>query len=220
MGLNSLLELEDNHVLCDLGCGTGRLTMSLAQKAYCTIGVNFSFESLKLFRRRIADSMRQRIHLIQADIFHLPLRNQLFHRVVSNNVFEHLPGLLKNKSPILETARILKNEGLFVLSIYNFSSIRAFFTRLIPASTYGERYEQEGFHAGKVYYRRYRWEEVIDLLSTAFEVERMAGIRIIPKEILKHGGRLALLVERTLQSSTFSRPLGYYLLASSRKVAE
>lgn len=112
---------------------------------------------------------------------------------------------------------MLEDGGLFVLSIYNYSSTRAFLARLIPILTYGERYKQEGFHAGKIYFRRYRWRELKALLSVAFEVKHIAGMRIVPRAVLKRGGRVTLSLEGVLQRLTISKSLGYYVLASGRK---
>jgi ubiquinone/menaquinone biosynthesis C-methylase UbiE/uncharacterized protein YbaR (Trm112 family) len=217
MGLARLSRIERNHALLDLGCGTGRVTLALADKAQTTVGMDFSFASLKVFEKRIPPDWKGRVHLVQGDAFHLPLRNKIFHQVVSNGVFEHLPGLLENKGPVLEAARVLVDHGVFVFSIYNYSALRAFMARLLPTLTYGAGYHREGFHAGKIYFRRYRWQEIQDLLEAAFEVEHIGGMRIIPKEVLKRGGQIALSLERVLQSSAVSSSLGYYLLVSGRK---
>jgi ubiquinone/menaquinone biosynthesis C-methylase UbiE len=217
MGLISLLGIQSTDTLLDLGCGTGRITMAIADKARTTVGMDFSFASLKVFEKRIPPDWKGRVHLVQGDAFHLPLRSRIFHQVVSNGVFEHLPGLLENKGPVLEAARVLANQGVFVFSIYNYSVLRAFMARVFPVLTYGAGYEQEGFHAGKIYFRRYRWQEIQDLLKEAFEVEHIGGMRIIPKGTLKRGGKIALSLERALQGSTVSRSLGYYLLVSGRK---
>lgn len=217
MGLMYKMNLASNHGLLDVGCGTGRITMSLAKLARVTVASDFSLASLKIFRDRIPVEWKRRVHLVQADAFHLPFRERAFDRIVSNGVFEHLPALLEDRSPVWEAARVLVNDGVFVVSIYNYSMWRVLMTRLFPTVTYGGGYDREGFHAGKIYFRRYRWSEINALLKESFEVAHIGGTRIVPKEILKRGGTMALRLERAFQRLPVSKFLGYYVLAVGRK---
>jgi SAM-dependent methyltransferase/uncharacterized protein YbaR (Trm112 family) len=218
-GLTSQLDLRSNDALLDIGCGTGRLTISVAKLAGVTVGSDFSFASLRKFRERIPPACKERVHLVQADAFCLPFRNQIFQRVISNGVFEHLPQLLETRKPALEAARVLSNGGVFVCSIYNYSSFRLLMAWILPKLTYGGGYDREGFHAGKVYFRRYQWREIQELLEQSFDVEHIWGMRIVPKEILKRGGKTVLYLEQALQHLRFSKSIGYYLLAKARKRA-
>jgi len=216
-GLTSVLSLASKHTLLDLGCGTGRMTMKFAKLARITVGVDFSLASLRIFEKRIPPEDRGQVHLAHADLFHLPLRNAAFDRAVSNGVFHHLPELLESKKPVLEAARVLMDQGIFAFALYNYSRMRVLLARFVPGLTYGEGFVQEGFHADKIYFRRFRWQEIEELLEGAFEVETIRGMRIVPREILNRGGSVALYLEGALQRSTISRSLGYYVLASGQK---
>jgi len=75
-------------VLLDAGCGKGRHLFFAAQHARKVIGVDLSpavdaaFDNAGHFRN---------VHIVQADLFHLPLRQRSFDMVYSLGVLHHLP---------------------------------------------------------------------------------------------------------------------------------
>lgn len=211
-------QLERSHRLLDLGCGTGRTTLRFAGRVRTVVGADFSLASLRVFARRIPAHLRERVYLVQADAFQLPFRDESFDRGVSNELLEHLPGLETDRGPIEEVARVLRPGGIFACAIYGYSNVRRMAARLLPALTYGEGYAKEGFHAGRIYYRRYRWHEAKRLLEGIFEVRRVSGLQSVPKALLRRGGAPAQLLERALQRIPVSRVLGYCILVSGRKL--
>jgi SAM-dependent methyltransferase len=170
-----------------------------------------------VFQERIPAHLKKKTHLVQADISNLPFRDFIFHRVLSNSVYQHVPGFFNEPHHILEVARMLCDDGVFVLSIYNYSPIRAFLARLIPAVSYGVGYEKEGFHSGKIYFRRYEWKELEEILEAAFEIKYLKGIQNVPKLITKIFGNFAIALDSIVQRLFISRYTGYHLIASGRK---
>jgi SAM-dependent methyltransferase/uncharacterized protein YbaR (Trm112 family) len=75
-------------VLLDAGCGKGRHLFFAAQHARKVIGVDLSpavdaaFDNAGHF---------ENVHIVQADLFHLPLRQRSFDMVYSLGVLHHLP---------------------------------------------------------------------------------------------------------------------------------
>jgi SAM-dependent methyltransferase len=103
------------------------------------------------------------VTLVQADLCSLPFRDETFHRVVSCQVLEHVPGEAAREQAVEQLSRVLRQGGKLCLSAYQYGP----FTR-----GFGPK---EGEHAGGIYYFRFRREELRSLLSRAFRVERMTG---------------------------------------------
>jgi ubiquinone/menaquinone biosynthesis C-methylase UbiE/uncharacterized protein YbaR (Trm112 family) len=146
-------------LVVELGSGTGRITLPVADLAAEVVAADFSTASLE--RARAGHRRRGNVHWIQADISRLPLRSGVADRVLSSQVFEHLPGREVREGAVDEAARILKAGGTFVISVYRDS----WFWRLLGP--------KEGYHPGGIYYCRLTNQEFKDLLSRRFTISEM-----------------------------------------------
>lgn len=86
-----LTGLEGKLVL-DAGCGTGRYGDVLKDSGAEIICVDYSY-AVDVARENL--SGRPNVHFIQADIFELPLRNDLFDYIYSVGVLHHTPDTRK-----------------------------------------------------------------------------------------------------------------------------
>lgn len=75
-------------ILLDAGCGKGRHLFYAAQHAHKVIGVDLSPAVDAAFDNA---GHLDNVHIVQADLFHLPLRPQTFDMVYSLGVLHHLP---------------------------------------------------------------------------------------------------------------------------------
>jgi SAM-dependent methyltransferase/uncharacterized protein YbaR (Trm112 family) len=81
-------ESLQGKVLLDAGCGKGRHIFFAAQHARKVIGVDLSPAVDAAFDNA---GHLENVHIVQGDLFHLPLRPQTFDMVYSLGVLHHLP---------------------------------------------------------------------------------------------------------------------------------
>lgn len=104
----------------DLGCGTGRITLPLAQAGFTVTGLDNSAEMLTLANKKVVDlQLQSTIQLISADITNFTLDHPPFAlALISQNTLMHftetaLPTLLRSAH------RHLAPNGLLLIDIAN-----------------------------------------------------------------------------------------------------
>jgi ubiquinone/menaquinone biosynthesis C-methylase UbiE/uncharacterized protein YbaR (Trm112 family) len=157
------LNLRSEDVLLEAGCGTGRMTTTFAARCKTLLAADFSFESLRVCRRKVEASGLKNVDWVQADVCALPCAENTFTRVVSCQVLEHIPTPESRHRMVIEMARVARSPGQVVLSAYQHN----LFTRLFG--------HKEGEHSGGIYYYRFSRRELHALLSGALHVQRMTG---------------------------------------------
>lgn len=158
---------DRDYRILDAGCGSGEISVLLQQRGYNVIGIDFSEVAVQLAREAGVDAF-------QAD-FDLELKfpDKSFDAVICFDVLEHL---FDPMNALAEFRRILKDEGILVLTVpHIIMSLRG---RL---SILRGRAPQHGT------YRRFRQCKhhtifSVDLLrfmltEEGFEVEKIVGVR-------------------------------------------
>ena len=106
-----LFKKEKVKKVLDLGCGTGRHTIFLAQQGFLTIGSDNSQSALDITQSIAKEAGIENILLLQNDMTSIPCPNEHFDAIVCYDVIQH--GLLKDtKKSIDEMKRVLKKNGL------------------------------------------------------------------------------------------------------------
>ena len=111
-----LLELTRDSVVLELGCGSGRYALRVAEQIGCRItGVDINANGIRnangLAQRNKLDSL---VQFEQCDISQkLPFENETFDAIFANDVICHVPG---RGGVIEELFRILKAGGRFLCS--------------------------------------------------------------------------------------------------------
>jgi ubiquinone/menaquinone biosynthesis C-methylase UbiE/uncharacterized protein YbaR (Trm112 family) len=157
------LRLTRDHTLLEGGCGTGRMTPSFAAKCDRLVSVDFSLRSLQRNRAKLRKQGVKNVDLVQADLCHLPFCSEVFDRVVSCQVLEHIPTADCRLLAVQGLSRVLRRGGKLVLSAYQHSLLTKLFG------------EKEGQHDGGIYFYRFSREELRRLLSQALEVKHITG---------------------------------------------
>lgn len=106
--------LEDltSKVVLDVGCGTGRFAEIALKYGATVIGVDLSFAVDAAYRNL---GTHPNMHIVQADVFRLPLRREVFHLIYSLGVLHHTPDC---RRAFEQLPRHLKPGGSIVITVY------------------------------------------------------------------------------------------------------
>lgn len=115
-----LPDLQDCCVL-DLGCGIGRITSSLGEKAKNVVGVDISHHMLK--RACLETRFESPISFVQASAAFMPFQDATFDVIVASYVLQHILDETSFSNSLREISRALKPGGsaLLVDSLENHS---------------------------------------------------------------------------------------------------
>jgi len=113
--LNDLKQyvLAGDRVL-DLGCGNGRLSAIFSAQDIDYVGVDFSKNLIK-----IAKKLHPELRFQQADALALPFPDNYFDKVISIAVLHHIPSKELRLQFFREAKRVLKPNGLLIISVWN-----------------------------------------------------------------------------------------------------
>lgn len=111
----SLLDGLGNVRILDIGCGNGGFSLELMEKVSpCQLyGIDVDKSAIKFAFKRAVD-------VIIADTQHLPFKGENFDIVISNQVIEHV---LNVDQFIINVQRVLKKNGMFILSTPNLCAL-------------------------------------------------------------------------------------------------
>ncbi|MGZ3808504.1 MAG: bifunctional 2-polyprenyl-6-hydroxyphenol methylase/3-demethylubiquinol 3-O-methyltransferase UbiG, partial [Bacteriovorax sp.] len=105
--------LRPTAKVLDVGCGAGFLSNELAKEGLQVTGVDLSVESLKIAQAHDSTSS---VHYQTADAYKLPFADQSFDVLTAMDLLEHIE---KPDEAIIEFARVLKPNGLFIFHTMN-----------------------------------------------------------------------------------------------------
>lgn len=110
----SYLEGEERNLkICEVGCGSARLSCFLSDYGYDVVGLDYSKNALKVAKNNFILTNNEG-HFICGDAENLPFKDDSFDVVMSTGLLEHF----KNPQPIIdEMVRALKSGGLFYSDI-------------------------------------------------------------------------------------------------------
>jgi len=107
----SLDELSGKSIL-DVGCGSGRFVEFFSRRGREVVGVDLSYsvtEALRYCR------LRQNVHIVQADLFNLPFKEEIFDIVFSFGVLMHTPD---TKKAFMQLPKHVKPGGKLAVFVY------------------------------------------------------------------------------------------------------
>lgn len=106
--------MDRNSRVLEIGIGTGRIGMSVAEKVNRVFGIDLSTEMMGVLRRKLAVSYAN-IDLAQADARDLPFGDNTFDVAYAVHVYHLVHGW---REAMLDARRVLKHGGHFVVSFH------------------------------------------------------------------------------------------------------
>jgi ubiquinone/menaquinone biosynthesis C-methylase UbiE len=134
--------------LLDIGCGTGHVLSALSSDDYSIVGMDFAEGMV-----RVAAAEHPDRRFLVADARSLPLPTGTFDRVTMVGVLEYI---VESRSAIAEISRVLKPNGVLVISVPNASS---WFRRLHTFERALTAPLRARFGNRASSYRQFRWNE-------------------------------------------------------------
>lgn len=121
--------LKPQEKIFDWGCAHGYLLEILPAVDY--YGGDISEELIKIARKKYPQG---KFFLLKSPV-QLPFPDNFFDKIVALSVFHHLPSKKLRLAFLKEAKRVLKEDGLLILTVWNFQPIfllkKGFFKRLL-----------------------------------------------------------------------------------------
>lgn len=99
----------------DVGCGAGRHARQASELGAEIIGIDLS-QAVDAARKN--NMHNKQVHIIQADIYNLPFKHEVFHFIYSLGVLQHLPEPEKGYQALVQ---FLKREGALFIWVYAYA---------------------------------------------------------------------------------------------------
>lgn len=110
--------IKDGQIIADLGCGNGRFYNFVKdQKKVKYIGIDNNKSLLKKARLKYENDKLAKF--IDGDLLKIPLKKSSVDITLAIASFHHLPSHELRQKSLQEILRILKNKGIFIISVWN-----------------------------------------------------------------------------------------------------
>jgi ubiquinone/menaquinone biosynthesis C-methylase UbiE len=164
---------EEGRVL-EVGCGAGNILEKVPSMNLFGIDISASILS------KAKEKLREKAFLVQSDAQSLPCKGKTFTQVICSEVLEHL---LDPSVALKEIARVLKTEGIVVISVPNESMINRIKGILIRFGIFKWLFQRKGSYPEMPQRMNDEWhlhtfilKEWLDLFRISFRVTQVKGI--------------------------------------------
>jgi len=179
--------------IIDLGCGSGRVAMELAQRGYDVIGVDLSQRMLEVMLAKAAQGgLQNRIHAVRANLVQLDgfAPHRIDHAVCLFSTLGMIQGRANRRQMLRHVSRMLMPSGRFVIHVHNrWAALREpagwrslarswIKSRWNPAHEFGDSvYQYRGLE--KMFMHRFSKRELVaDLQATQWDVTQVHAVAI------------------------------------------
>lgn len=169
-----LMNIRKDDYVIEIGCGAG----NVIEKAPLVKLFGMDISPSILFKAK--EKLNKKVHLFQADAQYLPCKNQVFSEVICSEVLEHL---LDPSAALSEIARILKKQGIAIISIPNESMINRIKSILLRLGIFKWLFQKKGEYQEMPERMEDEWHlhtyplgKWLDLFNQLFMVTKMKKI--------------------------------------------
>ncbi len=106
--------INENSRVLEVGIGTGRIGMSVAEQVHRLFGIDLSLEMMGVLRRKLAET-NLNIRIAQADAGKLPFAAETFDVLYAVHVYHLVAGW---QNAMRDARRVIKHGGYFVVSFH------------------------------------------------------------------------------------------------------
>jgi ubiquinone/menaquinone biosynthesis C-methylase UbiE len=113
---------DDSEIVADLGCGSGRTAIPLAQKGYELLAVDLSEPMLNVLAEKSRElSLSDRIHLVRANLVELDCfaDDSVDHAVCLFSTLGMVQGSASRLEMLRHVSRMVRPGGSFLLHVHN-----------------------------------------------------------------------------------------------------
>jgi Methylase involved in ubiquinone/menaquinone biosynthesis len=106
--------VKEGEKVLDIGCGNGRLFQILKDKNIEYTGIDFSKNLIELAKKKYPEG-----NFLVANALNLPFKENTFDKVFLIAVLHHIPSKELRSQVLKEAKRVLKPQGLLILTVWN-----------------------------------------------------------------------------------------------------
>jgi len=122
-------KINQNTAILDIGCGTGRFTMSMSTAGNLLCALEPSIEML---RQAVEKDKSRSVQWIRGDGQHLPFRDSLFDCIYMTAVIHHIE---RKRMALREFHRVLKTRGICVMMTFSHGAVKKHILNDFPGVT-------------------------------------------------------------------------------------
>lgn len=171
----------------DVGCGTGRYAIKIAEAGFEVIALDMSLRMLKkTMEKARKNNVSRNVDLVLADGESLPFRRNSFKGLICTLAFGHLEN---NELAAQEFLRVLEDEGLCIITSLNSYTFNDFRRRYnIPLDK--TPFRTEDLQPSLIYEVGYSADELKGLFSKykfdTIDVKGCCYWHLLPANLIKH----------------------------------
>lgn len=120
--LEYLNTVKDGETVLDFGCGNGRLAEFFKNRKVEYAGIDFCGEFIKMAKAKY--SAFKNIEFIEGDVLNSGLSSGSYDKIFSIAVLHHIPSSELRLQFFKETKRLLKKNGIAVITVWNLYQIQ------------------------------------------------------------------------------------------------
>ena len=138
-----IYKLRKGKIL-EIGCGNARNLIPFASKNFDCYGLDFSQKMLDKAKENAAKN-QVKLKLFKSDMAHLPFKNEYFDYILFPSTLHHADTEEKRILSLQEAYRVLKKNGLLLLTVWNKLQFRFLFSPknvTVPWHIHEKRYDR------------------------------------------------------------------------------